>query len=187
MPSAEALGRALRWVCLRPHDLLHERLRPLDLLPRVGDLIPEADNRLVPALVFEGEHTHAGGSAVEEPPCPGGRPSHRAAIIRMMCPLENARTSPSMPMTRAMIRSARAATSSGDSPSGQPSRKAPRWAALSGCPEAPAPRSAVVPLDEVGIDRRDRSKTGEFASPRGTLKGLVKTEAKENRLSRSPN
>ena len=29
----------------------------------------------------------------------------------------------------------------------------------------------VIPLDEVGIDRRDRSKTGEFASPRGALEG----------------
>ena len=51
-------------------------------------------------------------------PAPGGRPSQRAAIIRMMCPLENASTSPSMPRTRAMKPSARAATSPGDSPPG---------------------------------------------------------------------
>ena len=42
-------------------------------------------------------------------PDPGGRPSQRAATIRMMCPLENASTSPSMRRTRAMKASARAA------------------------------------------------------------------------------
>ena len=37
-------------------------------LPRLGDVVPEADDRFVAVLVLEAEHAHAGGAAVEEPP-----------------------------------------------------------------------------------------------------------------------
>jgi hypothetical protein len=43
--------------------------------------------------MLEAEHAHIGEAPVEEPASAGGRPSHWAAIMRMMCPLENAGTS----------------------------------------------------------------------------------------------
>ena len=52
----------------------------------------------------------------------GGRPSQRATITRMICPLENAATSPAIGRTSSRNRSARAATCSGDSPLSVPLR-----------------------------------------------------------------
>ena len=39
----------------------------LDSLPRLGNVVPNADDGLVSVLVLETEHAHAGGAAVEEP------------------------------------------------------------------------------------------------------------------------
>ena len=55
-------------------------------------------------------------------PATGSRPSQRAANTRRKCPLEKSSTSPPMARTRRITRSARAPTSPGDSPPGQPSR-----------------------------------------------------------------
>ena len=144
---------------------------PLDLLPRLGDLVPEADDRLVSALVFEGEHTHAGGSAVEEPPGPRrqAEPSSRDHPDDVP-----ARKCQNVPLD---------AHDAGDDPIGSGgdifgglafgaavTKKLPGGPLPLDVPKHQPLVAAVIPLDQVGIDLRDRSKTGEFARPRGALK-----------------
>jgi len=87
-------------------------------------------------------------------PAAEGNPSQRAAIIRITCPLENARISPSMSLARVMKRSARAATSVGDS------EEFPAWQFLQDVHRQLALEAAAVPLDQVRIDVGGCPETG---------------------------
>ena len=133
----------------------------------MGDLVPHADNRLVSALVFEGKHTHARGSAVEEPPSPRRQakpsscdhPDDVPTRERKNIPVDahHARDSP--------------ISSGGDIFGGftlraAVTKKLPGGPFPVNFPKYQPLVAPVIPLDEVGIDRRDRSKTGELASSR---------------------
>jgi hypothetical protein len=138
----------------------------------MGDLIPYADNRLVSALVFEGEHTHARGSAEEEPPCARRQAEpassdHSDDVSTRKCeniPLDthDAGNHPIGSGSDIFGGLAFGAAVTKKLPGGTFSLNVPKHQPLV---------LPVIPLDEVGIDRRDCSKTGEFASSRGALKG----------------
>jgi hypothetical protein len=64
---------------------------------------------LLATFVLDAEHADTGRATEEHPS--GAMPCQRAANIRMMWPLQNAKSSPPMPWTQTMKRSARAATS----------------------------------------------------------------------------
>ena len=103
----------------------------------------------------------------------GGSPSQRAASTRRMWPLENTSTLPATARTRATTRSARAPTSAGDSPPGQPSRNS----CQPGRPCEDLGRAAsfvvaVVPLDEIAVDLRGGAEARELAGP---LRALQRT------------
>ena len=139
-------------------------------LPRLSDVVPQADDRLVPVLVLEAEHAHAGGAAEEEPPGarrqsePAGR-DHAddvAAGERQHVALDAAHAGDEAvgPGGDVLRRFAVRAAVAEQLPAGPLLQDVPGQLPL---------EAAVVPLDQVRIDLRDRPEAGQLARLRGTL------------------
>ena len=165
----------------RASDRVHHHL-----LPRVRDLVPDADNRLGSSLVFKGEHTHARGSAVEKTALPpeAGRATEQRSFDDV-----STRKCENIPLD---------SHDASDDPIGSggdifgglafgAAVTAPTWAVPSEFPEEATPLvSSVIPLDECRHDRTApkpaSSQVFEAAATRAGEDGR-----EENRLSRLPN
>ena len=122
--------------------------------------------RVVPELVhgfgdvvLVAERAQARGAEQEIASAAGGKPSHRAPRTRRTCPLENRSTSPVAARTRAITRSARAPTSAGDSPCGQPSRKSCQPGRPAGSRPFACPRSRRSSIRRGRARRRRRRQS----------------------------
>jgi len=109
------------------------------------------------------QHADASGGEHEVSAVNRFRPSQRAANTLRKCPLEQISRLPFTARIRSTLRSALAATCSGDSP--------PRTAVAEKFPGGPAFQNlgsaqpfvfSVVPFDEIGVDPRCRSEACQF-------------------------